>query len=247
MNIDLVETARLETKNPFAITGFPDIGLVGTIAVSHIIKVLDLKEIGYLKSESFPPITVVHRNRPKAPVRIYGDDSLLVIISEIPVPPLLMHELSHTIVNWLKEKKISLLTILGGVENPKRLEIKKPGVYGISTGREQDGLLKKGGIKSLEEGFLAGQDGLILRYSYEQNVPSIYLMAESHYGFPDPGAAAAVIQATNKVMGLKVDVKSLLEKEDEIRLLTKELMRRTEENLQSLQKGKEKEVPVMYG
>lgn len=64
-SVKVVETERLKIRNPVVITGFPDVGLVGTIAVSHIVNALALKEIGYLESEALPPIIVVHGNAPK--------------------------------------------------------------------------------------------------------------------------------------------------------------------------------------
>jgi len=246
MSIQVVESEKIETSEPLAITGFPDIGLVGTIAAAHIVRSLGLREIGHLSSPRFPPVTVVHEGRPKPPIRLYGSRELLVAVSEIPVPPYLIFELSATLVSWLKERGVSLLTILGGIMNPRRLEIKELSVYGVSTGEKEDRMLREKGIKLFEEGFLAGQDGVLLRSSLEQGLPSIYLMADSHYSFPDPGAAAAVINAVNSLFDLDVNVKALLEKEDEIRLVTRELMQRTQENMQAMQKEREHELPVMY-
>jgi uncharacterized protein len=244
--VKVVETERLEIKNPVVITGFPDVGLVGTIAVSHIISALGLKEIGYVASEELPPIVVVHEKRPKAPIRLYGNTELIVAVSEIPIPHSLVYSLSNSLVEWFKEKGARFALLLGGIANPRRLEIEEPAIYGVSTGKGMDEILEKKNIKFFEEGFITGQDGVILRDCMEKGLPSIYLMAESHFAYPDPGAAAAVIQAINRILDLKVDVKSLLEKEEEIRILTRDLMRRTEENMKRIQKMQEQEIPVMY-
>lgn len=246
MPVKVVETRHLEIKNPVVITGFPDVGLVGTIAVSHIISSLGLEEIGYVASEELPPIIVVHGKRPKAPIRLYGNEGIIVAVSEIPIPHSLVYSLSSSLVEWFKEKGARFALLLGGIANPRRLEIEEPAIYGVSTGEEMDELLEKKNIKFFEEGFITGQDGVILRNCVEKNLPSIYLMAESHFGYPDPGAAAAVIQAINRLLDLEVDVKSLLEKEEEIRILTRDLMRRTEENMKRIQKMQEQEIPVMY-
>lgn len=247
MDIEIIDKGAKSLKPSLAITGFPDVGLVGTIAASHIIKTLNLTEIGYVKSNQLPPITVVHGNRPKPPVRIYGNNNLFVLISEIPIIPSIIQNLSEKIVDWLNKKGVPRVVILGGIENPQRLELKEPGIYGVATDDKGSQTLKKGRVRLMEEGFLAGQDGVILLKCSEKNISSLYLMAESHYGFPDPGAAASIIKALNNLFQLKLEVKSLLEKEDEIRLLSRELMKRTEENLRALEKEKEKEIPVMYG
>jgi uncharacterized protein len=246
MGVKVVESEKLDIKNPVAITGFPDVGLVGTIAVSHLISTLDLKEIGHIESDELPPIIVVHGKRPKAPIRLYGNAEIVVAVSEIPIPHSLVYALSDSLVDWFKAKGVKLAVLLGGMANPRRMEVEKPEVYGVSTGKGQDEILQKKDIKFFEEGFITGQDGVILRNCMEKGLASIYLMAETHYGYPDPGAAAAVIQAANKILGLDVDVKMLLEKEEEIRIVTRDLMRRTEENMKKVQKMQEQEIPVMY-
>jgi uncharacterized protein len=246
MSIKIIETGTLEVKNPVVVTGFPDVGLVGTIAVSHVIESLQLKEIGHIASERLPPIIVVHGRRPKAPVRLYGGKGIIVAVSEIPIPHPLVYPLSEALVDWFKEKGAKFALLLGGIASPKRMEVEEPEVYGVSTGKEMDKVIEEKNIKFLEEGFITGQDGVILRNCLEKELPAIYLMGESHFAYPDPGAAAAVIRGINRVLGLQVDVKSLLEKEEEIRILTRDLMRSTEENMKKLQKMREQEIPVMY-
>ena len=247
MSIKIVESKKLEIKNPVAITGFPDVGLVGTIAVSHLISTLNLKEIGHVESDELPPIIVVHGKRPKAPIRLYSNAEIVVAVSEIPIPPSLVYPLSDSLVDWFMSKGVKLAVLLGGMANPKRMEVEKPGVYGVSTGKGPDEILQKNKITFFEEGFITGQDGVTLRTCMEKGLDSIYLMAESHHAYPDPGAAAAVVQAVNKILGLDVDVKMLLEKEAEIRIVMRDLMRRTEENMKTAQKMHEQEIPVMYG
>lgn len=250
MSVKIVETEPLEIENPVVVTGFPDVGLVGTIAVSHVIETLELKELGYVASDRLPPIVVVHRRQPKAPIRLYGGEGrgegIIVAVSEIPIPHSLVYPLSDSLVEWFKGKGARFALLLGGIASPRRMEIKEPSVFGVSTGGDMDRIMEEKNIKFLEEGFITGQDGVILRNCIEKGLPSIYLMAESHFAYPDPGAAAAVIQAINRILDIRVDVRSLLEKEEEIRILTRDLMRRTEENMKKLQKMREQEIPVMY-
>ncbi|MFX0197471.1 MAG: PAC2 family protein, partial [Candidatus Hodarchaeota archaeon] len=45
--------------------GLPEIGLVGTISAMQLIKSLDMEEVGYMKSELFPPLVIFHGGQPK--------------------------------------------------------------------------------------------------------------------------------------------------------------------------------------
>ena len=52
------------------IFGFPDVGLVGVIASSHLISELNLAEVAYLDSKLLPPLIVLHEGLPHSPIRI---------------------------------------------------------------------------------------------------------------------------------------------------------------------------------
>ena len=89
------------------ILGIPDVGLVGTIAVTHLIDELGLKELGYLDSALFPPLTVVHEHVPKSPVRIYGDKKIIVLVSEMPIAPTIIYPFIDSLMAWFEKKKFN--------------------------------------------------------------------------------------------------------------------------------------------
>jgi len=62
----------------------------------------------------------------------------------------------------------------------------------------------------------------------------------------DPEAAAAILAVLNKILGLSVDVKKLMEKGEEIRITARDLMKRTHESMSEMQKSQEHEAPMMY-
>lgn len=244
MNIELIETSEVNFENPLAIVGFPDVGLVGTIAVSHIIEILNLQEIAHIDSEELPPIVVVKGRRPRGLIRIYGNEKLICIISETPIPPSLTKAIAKKIVEWLKNKNANLVVSIGGLAHPERMEIEKPKVYGVPADSKTEELLEKNGVSFFEEGFLVGPNGVVVFIGKNNNLPAIHLVCEAYFQFPDPGAAAATIEVLNKMFGLNINVEKLREKEEEIRLKTRELMKRTQEILKEMQK--KEEVPVMY-
>jgi uncharacterized protein len=60
----------------------------------------------------------------------------------------------------------------------------------------------------------------------------ITLLAESLTQFPDPGAAASVLEVLAKLLSLNVDTKSLMAESEEIRLRSRELMQQTQQAAQ---------------
>lgn len=60
-------------------------------------------------------------------------------------------------------------------------------------------------------------------------------------------AAAASLNAVNKILGLSVDVSELLKRGEEIRLRSKDMMHRTQEEMAKMNKSHEYDLPPLYG
>ncbi|RLI28272.1 MAG: proteasome assembly chaperone family protein [Candidatus Hecatellales archaeon] len=237
----------VDVKGAKLLVGIPDVGLVGVIATSHIVQSLKMKELGHIDSDEVPPIVVIHENEPKSPIRFYGDGgNLLVLTTEIVLPPTAIFTVSRGIARWAKSQGVDLVIGLTGLATPNRLEIEKPAVYGVATNPETRQILGKAGIKPFEEGLLVGTYATLLRECLRAEQANLTLLAEAHLQFPDPGASASIIETLNRLLNLNVDVGELLDKAEEIRVKARELMKRTQEQLRSLKKIQEQELPGIY-
>ncbi len=243
--IRVIETSPIQ-KIDHCLVGFPDVGLVGLIAVNHVINALGLTESGYIESDLLPPVIVVHQGDPKAPIRIYSKNGLVIITSEIPIQPSIIPSLSRKIVEWTKTKGSQLLVTVSGIAVQDRLEIETPAVYGVASSPKTKDLLKKSDVNLLEEGFMVGIHASLLKDSAKSMVPAVILMAQSHSEYPDPGAAASIVTALNRLVNLNVDVKGLMEQAEEIRVRMRELMQRTSKSMRGMEKAQEQELPAMY-
>jgi uncharacterized protein len=244
--VEIVEDRQVKFRSPIAIEGLPDVGLVGTIAASHIIEQLRLQEVAHLESESFPPIMVLHDGILKDPIRLYGTESLLVLTSEVPLPVVTLHSAARVVSKWFTEKGVNLVVSLSGIPVQNRVDINKPSVYSVANGPESRDLLKKRGIKVMEEGFIAGIYALLLKEFAKNQLPAVAMLSQSFLKYPDPGAAASVISALNQLVGFKIEVKDLLEKGDEIRVKARDLMKQAEGTIIDMQKPVEQGIPIMY-
>ena len=97
--VRVIEKGKIPS-NATMIYGLPDVGLVGLIASSYIISELDLPKIAYVDSDLLPPVIVLHNGLPHAPLRIYGGNNLIVIISELPVSSDALYPVIRTLVDW---------------------------------------------------------------------------------------------------------------------------------------------------
>lgn len=244
--VEIIEK-KTPDENSTVILAFPDVGLVGLIAVKHMVKELDMEEIGHVSSEEFPPVTVVHGKRPSHPIRIYEKDGLTVLTSEIPIGPNMINQFANKISEWLEEIKAKKAIILGGLPHRNREEVEKPEIHGVPSVDEMERLLEEKNYHILEEGFITGINGVLLRRLTDIDFPTIYLMSEAHRNYPDPGAAAMILEALNEIEGQKIDVEELQKQEEEIKVAARDLMRQTQKTMQNTAKAQEEEMPIMYG
>lgn len=243
------ESVKIIEKKPISseatmIIGLPDVGLVGLIATSYLISELNLEEIAYMDSDLLPPVVVLHEGLPHAPLRIYGNQKLIVVISELAIPAPAIYTITREIVNWAQNKKINRIISMGGIPTENRQSINEPEVFATASNQELLDRITESGLKILKEGYVVGAQALSMRYSISKKLQSIAILAQSFYNYPDPQAAAVALKELSKISEVKVDVSKLLEKGEEIRLKARDIMKRTQQEMNRMQKSQEYDLPL---
>lgn len=244
--VTIVEEEGVTHKNPIVIEGLPDVGLVGTIAASYIVDKMDYAKLGYIESELFPPIMVIHDGKLISPFRIYGNEDVVVVLSEIAIPPDAVYPLTTALTDWFSSIGARLVISVSGLPMKNRIDIEKPEVFAIGN---NDAAMKKLAAKEIEllqEGFIAGTYAVMLRQCMKRGLSAVSLLAQCFPVYPDPGAAASAIEALDKFINLGIDVGELMGREEEIKLKARDLMRETALSAPEMQKGVEQDMPIMY-
>jgi predicted ATP-grasp superfamily ATP-dependent carboligase len=135
---------------------------------------------------------------------------------------------------------------LGGMAIANRQDVDAPKVFAALSAKELESKLH-GAAEVLEEGYIVGAYGLILRNCAQASVPAITLLTQSYYNYPDPEAAAVTVTAINRILDLHVNISDLLKRGEEIRLKSKDMMHRTHEEMLRMDKSHEYDLPPMYG
>ncbi len=243
--IQVLEKKETKEKEPVILVGLPDVGLVGVIAVGHIVSSLKLPEIGYIKSENLPPIAVLHGGLPHAPIRLFGDGKLIAVLSETAIPASAIRPLADLIVDWTETKKASKVILVSGITEPNRPSIETPKVFGAASDPDTLKGLSESGIEIMSEGVVVGPHAVILQECAEREIPATVLLSQAFYNLPDPQAAAMIIDTLNKLLDIQVDASSLLEKGEEIRLRARDVMRRTQTEMERMSKSQELASPLV--
>lgn len=240
-----VEYSPYRLRHPgYAIIALPDAGLVGVIGASHMIKVLGMEEVGGADSPLFPPVTIVSKGEIRLPIRLFVKDNILLIYSEIALPPQAIYGFARALMDYVERKGSEQLILMTGLAVPHRFELENLRTYYIPTTKEADEIVKASGAQRFENGFLVGPYALLLKEAVRARISTVMIATESFLEFPDPEASAKNLQVIGKVVGTEIDVKELLERAEVIRLRARDAMRSVMRNMEQMRKEYEYTPPL---
>jgi uncharacterized protein len=227
------------------IFGFPDVGLVGVIAASHLISELEnIEEVAYMDSKLLPPLIVLHEGLPHSPIRIFGNHNILLAVSETAIPADVIYPIMDALIDWGRSKNVKMMISLSGIPIQDRQDLKELKVFAAASSLEMLKMLQEKEVEILQEGYMVGPQAIMLQRCATMGLPAITLLAQCFLNYPDPEAAAEVLKELANITGIKVDVSKLLEKGEEIRLRARDVMRRTQQEMSKMKKTQEYDIPL---
>lgn len=242
--VKIVEKKEI-SSGAIMLFGFPDVGLVGVIAASHLMSELkDLEEVAYMDSKLLPPLIVLHEGLPHSSIRIFGNHDILLAVSETAIPADVIHSIMYALIDWGKSKNVKMMISLSGIPIQERQDVQELKVFAAASSPEMLKTVQDRGIEILKEGYMVGPQAIMLQRCVSIGLPAITLLAQCFFNYPDPEAAAEVLKELAKITEIKVDVSQLLEKGEEIRLKSRDVMKRTQQELSKMKKTQEYDIPV---
>lgn len=210
---EVFETKETELKNPIIFAGFVGAGLVGPVAINHMIEKLEMDEIAVMRSKYLPPSTVFMRGRLRHPFRFYAnkEGTVCAIICEITLRMEGLYSLVASILDWAAtkgSKEIVILDGVAGVEHDDKAYCAAEEDL-VRTMADKD-------ISMIPQGFITGIPGGILNECLVREIQGIALLAKANKIAPDSEAAATLIEALNRFYDMGIDTKDLQEEKDRI-------------------------------
>ena len=193
-------------KNCRLIEGFPGFGLVGTIASEFLLEHLKFEQIGKIIFNEMPATVAIHEGKLVEPLGIfYCKKYNLVLLHAITASSGIEWQLSEIVLEIAKQLKIKELICLEGVGSSEETMASRVFFYS-NNGKSRKKFEKI--AEPLKEGIIIGVTGAVLLRIEKMPVSCIF--AETHTNLPDSKAAAKIIEALDKYLGLKVDYKPLI-------------------------------------
>jgi uncharacterized protein len=218
-----------DVKDAVVLEGSPELGLIGNILGWLLVEELKMKQIGYIDSKDFPPLAVLYKGIAIHPFRIYSADGIVLFLSDFIIPPTVSYDMSNAIVDWMeKNNSKELITFNSMVVMEKSDSV-------AAAANSEDSLKRLGDLDLpiLPFGNVNGLSGSLLTRTATRDIPASCLFAEVLNQYPDPRAAASLVNVLNKMLNIEVNAEPLLKEADEIEDRLKELANRVQKEPES--------------
>ena len=213
-------------KNCIIIEGFPGFGLVGTIASEFLVEHLKTEQIGKILFNDMPAMIAIHESKIVEPLGIfYNKEYNIVILHAIIAESHYEWEMADTIARIASDLQAKEIISLEGVGSGEDSEGGR--VFYHSSNEKSVKAFEKAGIGALKEGIIIGVTGAVLLRI--EKTPVSCLFAETHSNLPDSKAAAKLIEALDKYLGMDLDYKPLLEQAQKFEEKLKTILQKSQE------------------
>ena len=213
-------------KNCTIVEGFPGFGLVGTIASEFLIEHLKTEQIGKILFNDMPAMVAIHENKLVEPLGIfYNQKYNIVILHAITAATRYEWEMAETISKIASDLQAKEIISLEGVGSREESEGSR--VFYYSNNEKIANAFEKVGIEALKEGIIIGVTGAVLLRL--EKIPVSCLFAETHSNLPDSKAAAKIVEALDKYIGMDIDYKPLLEQAQKFEEKLKTILQKSQE------------------
>ena len=230
INVVYSSTSLLPLQSPYLICGFPGAGYVGKIAIDHLIQELNAKRLVDIYSSSFPPQIVIKtdgvaelmRNTifyTKAGATSSGNDMLLVTGDSQPGSPESEYVLAEQILDiaakFNTKKVFTLAASVTGVF------VDKPHIFGTATDADIVKTFDKQNILTMDNGTVAGMNGLIIGIAKLRGMQGTCLLGETSGYVVDAKASKSILETLLSILRITVDMTNLEKKAKDTEMLIK--------------------------
>ena len=213
-------------KNCIIIEGFPGFGLVGTIATEFLIEHLQTEQIGKILFNDMPAMVAIHESKIVEPLGIfYNQKYNVVLLHAITAATHYEWEMADIVEKMATNLGAKEIVSLEGVGSATEGEESR--VFYYSNNQKNSKVFEKAGIEVLKEGIIIGVTGAVLLRVEKTPVSCIF--AETHSNLPDSKAAAKIVEALDKYLGMDLDYKPLLEQAAKFEQKLKTMLQKSQE------------------
>jgi predicted ATP-grasp superfamily ATP-dependent carboligase len=216
-SIKIVESFTSSSTGKTIIQAFTGSGLVASIVAHHLIEKLNMMEKGYISSNLIPSVGIVREGVIQRPVRIFENDSYLLVISEIGIPQDNLTEFIESLFEWYIEIDPASIIIVGALPTGRPADATDLR-YNVVTGDPvtQNYITEKG-LWTMPQGAVYGSVALSLMEAGKCGLSSFAILSHCIATIPDYLAAKKVIEILSVTLEESISVEPLDVNADDLR------------------------------
>ena len=236
----------VNSSGALLVSCFPSVGFVSSIVAHFLVEKLELELVGGVRHPNLPPVCLVQDGKPLPPLRFYAGepicnmeqcDKVVLIASEIQIPPEMNLPLSSSLIDWLVDSGVSSTIMVDsfahGIESSHSIFDDDEGMdsmLGIGSTDSTHELLKGIGVPLLKQGVVSGMTGVMMGECRRRGIDALAILAESdgeigQGTIPDARAAARIIGCLDGLLpAVQLDPEPLMEEAQRIEGQIREMM-----------------------
>ncbi len=224
--IRIKELRPINLEGGYLIDGFPSMGFSSVIATESIIHTSQFKLAGIIDSDIFPPVSLIKDGKPNYPTRIFVNDELKVaaFLSHLALEESLHRNVAKKMLDWAKNKKISLIISSVSVKSTDRNEE----IIAVGSTESATKKLRDAGLKVLEFGTIPGIPGMLLNEGSLTQQDVIVILFHSEGAGPDFRSSAKLCMAISQLIpGASCDIPALQAEAEKVEQIIKKDLEET--------------------
>jgi uncharacterized protein len=253
--IDIRMNTDFELKDAILINAFPGPGYAAMLAANYIIDKMDFEPVGTVRSPEFPSTAVIHDYTPYHPMRFYGKDGLIILLTEMAPKPEMAKSIAESLLTLYKEKGLKQIINLEAIVDTQGKPPEEHVFYGVTTLEGERKALEKAKIELFKEGMITGIAGELLSEGHSLEYNILCLLTEVNPMYPDVQAAIRFVENLNTLLdNLNIDLEDLKKEAEELQGTIQESIDKAKELMDSHQQQDAQGLPVpakppsyMYG
>lgn len=238
---------QFKLKGSVLITSFPSTSLSSILTGGYLREQLHLPLLGSLSSPNFPSRCILEDGVPVAPIRIFGDSSLCVVVCEFSIGAPESFHVVEALFDFVERHEISSIIGIEGMafENPgqpQNLNQREMQEFGsklsfITSNLDFAKAMKEMGHQALYSNVLNGLNGRILEEgTYTSKFDVSCLVAPTSPRFPDANSSVTVLRSLSIYLNLTgLDLTPLEKKAQALGFSVNKFLKSEEESKHSSQ------------
>lgn len=217
MTFEYVTVEDVELRGALLVTGLPAVGMEGTVAATFLSQQLEMRIIGAFQSMELPPVGAVRDGLATSPIQVWAAelecgpdgscDRLLVLKSDLPIPPALQMDLAASVMGWAREQRVSLIigldtyTVDGKPAQAGSVRKESaPHDVLVATSVAGRDLTSRVGGKPMAEALVTGFTAALLMRANREGVATVGLFAPSTVPEAEVDGTTALIETAKPLI-----------------------------------------------